>query len=220
MLKSLKTAAVVSSAMAALSLPGIAHANHYNTACNAQENEARLAGGIIGAVAGAVAGSQVAGNGARTEGSAIGAVLGGLAGAGIGDKSVECNPRRTTTFYRTGTSGAYGSTHYNNGYYTRPPAVHAGYRDHTRPRQGTVKIRQELRRVNQRLRAVNDELNQTQEKKRGIKRKIRNGRHGPNIYDRLDRTRSQIRQLRREKQRLQDRKNRLRQRLDGRRGYH
>ena len=97
----LRSAALATFAVAAVSLPTLAQATDYrngyynpNAECKAKENDAQLIGGLLGAIAGGVIGSQVSGNGARTEGSAIGVVLGGLAGAGLGDESVECGNRR------------------------------------------------------------------------------------------------------------------------------
>ena len=49
------------------------------------DNNDKVIGGVIGAVAGGVIGSQISGNGARTEGSIIGALIGGVAGAAIAD---------------------------------------------------------------------------------------------------------------------------------------
>ena len=118
-LTTLRSAALATFAVAAVSLPTLAQAAEYNNGyynpnaeCKSKENEAQLIGGVLGAIAGGVIGSQVSGNGARTEGSAVGAVLGGLAGAGIGDESVDCNKRRRR---------AYTS---NRGYQRTTPVVH------------------------------------------------------------------------------------------------
>ncbi len=118
-LTTLRSAALATFAVAAVSLPTLAQAAEYNNGyynpnaeCKSKENDAQLIGGLLGAIAGGVIGSQVSGNGARTEGSAVGAVLGGLAGAGIGDESVDCNKRRRR---------AYTS---NRGYQRTTPVVH------------------------------------------------------------------------------------------------
>jgi len=107
---------------AAISLPVLAQASdanrYYNPGqeCRKQEGDAKLVGGLLGAVAGGVLGSQVSGNGARTEGSVIGALLGGLAGAGIADESVDCNKKRrqrnTSTYYSGQTYGRSAPVRY------------------------------------------------------------------------------------------------------------
>lgn len=113
----LRSAALATFAVAAVSLPTLAQATDYrngyynpNAECKAKENDAQLIGGLLGAIAGGVIGSQVSGNGARTEGSAIGVVLGGLAGAGLGDESVECGNRRNRNNTRNYSSRTYGQT--------------------------------------------------------------------------------------------------------------
>jgi len=119
-------------AVAAVSLPTLAQANDYNrhydrsAECRADENDARLAGGVLGAVVGGVVGSQVSGNGARTEGSAVGAVLGGLVGAGIGDESVNCDNRRRDAYRNDG----YRNDGYRNSGWDTSPVVYrnTGYR--------------------------------------------------------------------------------------------
>ncbi len=116
MLTTLRAATIATLAGAAISLPVLAQASdvnrgYYNPGqeCRKKEGDAKLIGGLLGAVAGGVLGSQVAGNGARTEGSAVGAVLGGLAGVGLGDESVDCDKRRrarsNTTYYNGQTYG-------------------------------------------------------------------------------------------------------------------
>lgn len=92
--------------------------NSYNAheACKRDEQNDKVAAGLVGAVLGGVVGSQMAGNGARTEGSAIGAVLGGLAGAGIADKQTDCDPNYNHS-YSGSTYGSQPTYHSNDTYY-------------------------------------------------------------------------------------------------------
>ena len=130
----LRSAAIATIAVAAFSLPTLAQASDFyrgydaSRECKSKENDAKLVGGLLGAVVGGVIGSQVSGNGARTEGSAVGAVLGGLAGAGIGDESVDCNKRRT---YR---SRPYSGQTYGSGYNSGYTPAHYRYDDRRRDR--------------------------------------------------------------------------------------
>ncbi|MBL4853368.1 MAG: glycine zipper 2TM domain-containing protein [Robiginitomaculum sp.] len=185
MLTTLRAASIATFAGAAISLPVLAQATdvnrgYYNPGqeCRKKEGDAKLVGGLLGAVAGGVFGSQVAGNGARTEGSAIGAVLGGLAGAGIGDKSVDCDKRRrqstNTTYYNGQTYGrsapvrysrtvtrrvsqpAYSSPRYdryrNNGYRNNRGYNNRGYNNNSYAQLEDVRHRlRKLRREDKRL---------------------------------------------------------------------
>lgn len=188
-LNTLRTATLATMAVAAVSLPTLAQANEYNrhydasAECKSQENDARLVGGLLGAVVGGVVGSQVSGNGARTEGSAIGAVVGGLAGAGIGDESVDCDRNRRDQ-YRNG--------RYTNGvsYGTRSPVVYrgndnyrtVGYRDNRNYRNDrnyrnnghrvsdTRQIRKELHRIDRRQYEVECDLKDLHSQKRYMSR--------------------------------------------------
>lgn len=152
------TFTVAALSLPVLALPSLAHAGDYRAAhnghgdtysqgngystrksCNGRENDAKLTGGIIGAVLGGVIGSQVSGNGARTEGSAIGAVLGGLAGAGIGDESVNCRKERTDNYrYNDRNNNRYsGNTYGTSGRVTN--GRNNTYRTvYTSPSQGNV----------------------------------------------------------------------------------
>ncbi|PHS35313.1 MAG: hypothetical protein COA91_13295 [Robiginitomaculum sp.] len=121
MLTTIRAASLATLAGAAISLPVLAQASdanrgYYNPGqeCRKQEGNARVVGGLLGAVAGGIIGSQVSGNGARTEGSAVGAVIGGLTGAGLGDKSVDCDKRRRQS---------YNTTYYNGQTYGRSAPV-------------------------------------------------------------------------------------------------
>ena len=126
-LTTLRSAAVATFAVAALSVPTIAQANDYNN-CSAQSQEEQLVAGLIGAVLGGVAGSQLAGNGARSEGSALGAIAGGIAGAAIADGNNDCDKRQNPSYNNRNYSGqTYGTRTvyqptrtrgYNNGYRT------------------------------------------------------------------------------------------------------
>lgn len=114
-IKTFRSAALATLAVAAVSIPTLAQARGYNSGfynpsaeCKAKENDAQIVGGIVGAIVGGVVGSQVSGNGARTEGSAVGALLGGLAGAGIGDESVDCDKQRRRAYNRTYSGQTYG----------------------------------------------------------------------------------------------------------------
>ena len=121
MLIPFRAAMLATFAGAAFSLPVLAQADDYDAgyydparACHSRDKNARLTGGLIGAVVGGVIGSQVSGHGAREEGTAIGAVVGGLAGAGIGDQSVDCDKRGRRVYY----NGTGYNSHYNG--YRRP----------------------------------------------------------------------------------------------------
>ena len=89
-LTTLRSAALATFAVAAISLPTVAQARDYND-CSSKSQEEQLVAGLIGAVIGGVAGSQISGDGARTEGSAIGAIAGGIAGAAIADGQNDCD---------------------------------------------------------------------------------------------------------------------------------
>ncbi len=124
MLTTLRAATLATLAGAAFSLPVLAQADDYDNgyynparACHSKDKNARLTGGLLGAVVGGVIGSQVSGHGARDEGTAIGAVIGGLAGAGLGDSSVNCDRRRQRAYYN---NGRYNNVGYNNSHYRRP----------------------------------------------------------------------------------------------------
>lgn len=211
-LNKLRAASIATLAVAAVSLPTLAQATgnyrHYDASadCRAQENDARLAGGIIGAVVGGVVGSQVSGNGARTEGSAIGAVLGGLAGAGIGDESVDCDERRydtrrgdgnyTNTAYRTTSPVVYRDSGFQTAAYdSYRRTYHRGnsygyndryeYKNHGQWMKQKQRVRKELRRIEKRKYRVKADLKELHYNKRYMPRwefkRIRSG-----LYEELE----------------------------------
>ena len=167
-LNKLRAASVATLAVAAVSLPTLAQAADYrhtydrSAECRSQENDAQLAGGIIGAVVGGVVGSQVSGNGARTEGSAIGAVVGGLAGAAIGDESVDCDKNHRNAYRNDGYS-TYGTqapiitvghnTGYNDYRYDD-----RSYRNHGQWKKERRQLEKQLRTIDKRQYKVKREL--------------------------------------------------------------
>lgn len=184
-LNTLRTATIATLAMAAVSLPTLAQAtdtyrNYDRSAdCRAEENDARLIGGILGAVVGGVVGSQVSGNGARTEGSAIGAVVGGLAGAGIGDESVDCDNYRRDAYRDDRNRGINTSIVYrDNGY--RPANHRTGngygydndynYRNRGQLMKERRRIEKQLRKIEKRQYRVERELKELWYKKRYLSR--------------------------------------------------
>lgn len=181
-LNKLRAASVATLAVAAVSLPTLAQAADYHRTydraadCRAQENDAQLAGGIIGAVVGGVVGSQVSGNGARTEGSAIGAVVGGLAGAAIGDESVDCDKERRNAYRNDGynTRTTYGTraplvtVGHNYGYNDR--YNDRGYRNHGQWKQERRKLEKRLRKIDKRQYQVKRELKELHYEKRYLPR--------------------------------------------------
>jgi len=230
MLTTLRAASFATLAGAAISLPTLAHANNYQAnnynagyydpgqKCRAQENDAQVIGGLLGAVVGGVAGSQVSGNGARTEGSVIGAVLGGIAGAAIGDESVDCDKRRRVS---------YSNTSYNGQTYTRPvPIVYGGTVTTRRINQPTRRINHNngyrnngynnvnYRRINE-LRAQLDDvrfrLRELRERDRRLERKLRR-EYRPRLVRKQAWVQEEIHRLQRKKRRL---KKRLRNQRNG-----
>lgn len=179
----LRGAALASFASAVISVPTLAQAADYKHAyqspsaeCRADEDEARVIGGIIGAVVGGVAGSQVSGNGARTEGSVVGAIAGGLLGAGIGDQAVDCNARRAERRgYTTGYNSGYSNSGYrNNGYRSAPivqtrTVVRSGQR-YGNGYQTVSHNRGNIRRLKRELQEVRWEQSEVRRKLRRLER--------------------------------------------------
>jgi uncharacterized protein YcfJ len=184
MMKTLNTfraATLATFALAAVSLPTLAQATDnyrvYDSAadCRADENDARLVGGIVGAVLGGVVGSQVSGNGARTEGSAIGAVVGGLAGAGIGDESVDCNKRRQEARYNgqtygTSTRTVYRDTGYRDSGHTTVRHDDYGYRNHGQRMKERRRLEKKLRKISKRKAKVRYELRELNHERYNLRR--------------------------------------------------
>jgi opacity protein-like surface antigen len=91
-------------ALATLAAPAMASAQ---TACEANRQDDRVAGTIIGGIAGAIFGNAIAGHGHRSDGTAVGAVGGALIGNQLARSDTPCY-------------GAYGRS---NGYgYAPAPA--------------------------------------------------------------------------------------------------
>lgn len=67
------------------------YADYRDSACERKETGAKVAGGIIGALAGAAIGSNVIDNEAQTEGTVLGALVGGAIGAKIGENAAKCD---------------------------------------------------------------------------------------------------------------------------------
>lgn len=116
-----------------LLFPGAATANHgYNhydphEACESDERDDKVVGGLIGGVIGGVIGNQIASDNARGEGTALGAGVGAIAGVAIADSRVDCDPdySRGRNYRNTNT--------YGNGSYTSQP-VYQQQPVHTQPR--------------------------------------------------------------------------------------
>jgi len=219
----LRSAAVATFAVAALSLPTMAQASDYKN-CGSKSQEEQVIAGLIGAVIGGVAGSQLAGNGARTEGSAIGAIAGGIAGAAIADGQNDCDKvqrrgnnvysgqtyGRTTPVYQPrrtrGYNNGYRTTGYNQrgyntrrndrGYNNRSRQTHNGYGNNG----GYSNLRAQLEDVRYRLHDLRDQ-------NRRLERRIRRDHHNDRLIHRQERVYSEIRRLERKQRRLQRRLN-------------
>lgn len=224
-LNTLRAATIATMAVAAVSLPTLAHATDsyrtYDRAadCRAQENEARLIGGILGAVVGGVVGSEVSGNGARTEGSAIGAVVGGLAGAGLGDQSVDCDKNRRTAYRNDGYTNrtTYGTrapiitvghnTGYNDRYNGRTNDRYNGrtndryndrdYRNNGQWMKERRRLEKRLKQIDKRQHKVEHELKKLHDSKRYMSRSEFT-HYRAELYADLNRLNDQERQIRRQ----------------------
>ncbi len=231
-LQILRNASIATLTLAAVSLPTLAQASDYNRgydqsrACKSKENDAQLAGGLIGAAIGGIVGSEIAGRGDRNEGAVIGAVIGGLAGVGIGDESVNCDKRRRRTAYNGSNSG-YSNVVYNGSGYRNNNRNYGyrntGYSSNRRYNNG--------RRYNNayerhdhddriyRYNATYAELTdvqyrlQTERRKvRRLQRKIQYAEtpyHSHDLQERLDKVRYEVNRLQKKQYRLQARLRKL-----------
>jgi len=220
----LRSAAVATFAVAALSLPTMAQASDYKN-CGSKSQEEQLVAGLIGAVIGGVAGSQIAGNGARTEGSAIGAIAGGIAGAAIADGNNDCDKKVQRRGNNTYSGNTYGTrTVYQP---ARTPAVYDrrvttrrvyqprrtnGYRSNRNTNYGynngyrqahngydrSYNLRAQLEDVRYRLHDLRDE-------NRRLERRIRRDHHNERLIHRQEKLYSEIRRLKRKERRLKRR---------------
>jgi len=109
----------------ATALAGPATSSDYRyEKCKRQDTENQIIGGVVGAIAGGAAGSELASNGTRNEGAAIGALLGAAAGVAIADK--DC---KEEAGYRHSYSGntSYYPYNSNSGTVYRTHGSHSGH---------------------------------------------------------------------------------------------
>lgn len=210
-LQTLRNASMATFAVAALSLPTLAHASDNNRgfknqsqACKSDEGDAKLIGGLLGAVIGGVVGSEIAGKGDRNEGAVIGALVGGLAGVGIGDESINCDKRRRRAYNR-----AYKNKAYTTPSYKRAPVYQNGYKTITYPAYyppKRVNYGYDTRRNDTRaqLYDVRHRLQKLNREDRRLDRKLQYA-HDHRLERRRDYVHDEIRRLERKERRLEKR---------------
>ena len=210
-IKTLRSAALATFAVAAVSLPTLAQAQTYNSGyynpsaeCKSDENDAQLVGGLLGAAIGGVAGSEIAGRGDQTEGAVIGAIIGGIAGAAIGDESVNCDKRRGRA-YNTNYSGqTYGNTRTitRNGYQT--VTYPYGYDNNRRydNRRGYNNGRGYNNSDRRQLQDVRYRLRDLRDKNARIERRLRRHGHNYELVRRQERVCNEILRLEKKERRL------------------